>query len=250
MFCASLMASRDGTLHAHSYNSKRPFEHPRDVDCLALSTAAREIGDLVPAARAVGDDQRVRRRGAHGRQERQLRHPHRHVVVRGVVAEASRHAATARFDQLDRKAGHEAEHRLRRRYRVEGLLVAMRVQQRAFLRQRGERQRKASGAVLTREEFLEQECVFRQAPRGVAQAHHQEFVAQRQEARRLEADDGGAALDMWQQCGDHAPRLGFCLLDQARGEIGAPAAQRPRGLAIRADRVGRLPRKSRPRATH
>ena len=47
------------------------------------------------------------------------------------------------------------------------------------------------------------------------------------QARRLEADDGRAALDMRQQRSDHAARLAPGLVDEARGEKRAAAAQRP-----------------------
>ncbi len=93
-------------------SAERALQHADDVDRLARGAAAREIGNLVPAARPVGDDERVRRRRAHGRQQRQLGHPDRHVVVRGVVAEAARHPAAARLDQLDGETRDEAQHRL------------------------------------------------------------------------------------------------------------------------------------------
>ena len=77
--------------------------------------------------------------GAHRRQQRELRHPHRHVVVRGLVAEAAGHAAAARFDHLDREARARAPARACvGRHRIERLLMAVPVQQRALLRQRAQ----------------------------------------------------------------------------------------------------------------
>ena len=80
---------------------------------------------------------------AHGRQQRQLGHPHRHVVVVGGVAECSRHAAAARFDRLDASPGIQRSTVTHGAGRVERLLVAMAVHERAALGQRVERQRRA-----------------------------------------------------------------------------------------------------------
>ena len=101
--------------------------------------AARAVGDLVPAARAVGDDQRVGV-GRRAPPAAATAPPsHRHVVVRGLVAEAAGHAAAARLDDVDARApGTSRSTSTRRRHRVERLLMAMAVQQRARLRQRRE----------------------------------------------------------------------------------------------------------------
>ncbi len=117
-----------------------------------------------------------------------------------------------------------------------------------FCGKRGEREIEASRAMLAREELLDQEGAFRQALRGLAETHHQELVAQRQQARRLEADDRRAALDVRRERGDDAPRLALRLVDEARGEVGPAAAQRPARLRIRAIRHARHGRGSRRRA--
>ena len=122
--------------HSYSLALKRALEHAHDVDRLARPPATRQVGDLVPAARAVGDDQRVRRRRADGRHQRELGHAHGDVVVCGIVPETSRHSATARLDEIHAELGDEAQHRLRRRYGIERFLVAVRVQERLLLRQR------------------------------------------------------------------------------------------------------------------
>ena len=85
------------------------FEHPHDVDRARACAAAREVGDLVPAARAVGDDQRVRRRGAHRRQQRRARPS---APKRRSARRRSRSCRPSRSSsisiELDGEAGHEA----------------------------------------------------------------------------------------------------------------------------------------------
>ena len=49
--------------------------------------ALRAVEDLLPAAGAVGDDDRIGRR-PHGRQQLCLRHLHGDLMVRGFVAES------------------------------------------------------------------------------------------------------------------------------------------------------------------
>ena len=68
-----------------------------------------------------------------------------------------------------------------------------------------------------------------QPPRAIRKAEHEELVAQRIQARGLEPDDGSAARDVRRERGHDAPSLLPRLVDQAGGEIGAAAAQRPRG---------------------
>jgi hypothetical protein len=111
--------------------SERSRQYANGVHRLARSAFARTVGDLVAAARAVGDDQRSRFRLAHRRQQRKFRHSHRHVVVRGLKAERACHSAAARLDHLDGEPGDELQHGLRRRDRIERLLMAVAVQQRA-----------------------------------------------------------------------------------------------------------------------
>ncbi len=68
--------------------------------------------------------------------------------------------------------------------------------------------------MLARQELLDEEGALRQALRGIAEAHHQELVAQRQQARRLEADDRRAALDVRRERRDDTARLGLRLVDE------------------------------------
>ena len=55
--------------------------------------------------------------------------------------------------------------------------------------------------------------------------HRQELVAQTEQARGLEADDGDAARDVRRERVDHAARLGTRFIHHAGREEGPPAAQ-------------------------
>ena len=90
--------------------------------------ALRAIPNLVAAAGAVGDDDGVWV-GAHGRQQREFGHLHRHLKMAGLVAKAAGHAATARLDQLRLGAGNQLEHLHQGRNRCKGFLMAMAVDQ-------------------------------------------------------------------------------------------------------------------------
>src|SRR5262245_10738455 len=70
---------------------------------------AGSILDRVSATRAVGDDQFIPGRLAHSRQQRELGHLHRNVVMRGLVAEGSHHSAAARLDRFHLQARDELE---------------------------------------------------------------------------------------------------------------------------------------------
>ena len=119
----------------------------------------------------------------------------------------------------------KAQHIAHRAHRVERLLVTVAVHQRVLL---GRHERiEAAGAVLAGEEFLEQERALGETACVIAEAHHQELVAQGQEARWLEPDDGGTARDVRRERGDDAARFGLRLVDQSRREEGAAAAERP-----------------------
>src|SRR6516162_2258024 len=74
-----------------------------DADEVACLTR-RGIGDLVAAAGAVGDDQRLGRCGSHFRQDVELTDLQRHLVMLGFVAEGSRHTAAGRLEGLDSEA--------------------------------------------------------------------------------------------------------------------------------------------------
>ena len=60
--------------------------------------------------------------------------------------------------------------------------------------------------------------------RVLAEAIGQEFVAQGEQARRLQADDGDTPAHIGEQCIDCAPRFLARLVDHTRGEESAAAA--------------------------
>jgi hypothetical protein len=74
---------------ANYKSAKHPLQQPRNVD----RVPARAIGNLVAATGAVGDDERVLAGSAHFRQQGQLGHLHRDIVVRRFVPEAAPYAA-------------------------------------------------------------------------------------------------------------------------------------------------------------
>jgi len=124
-----------------------------------------------------------------------------------------------------------------RRHDVEGLLMAVSVQERALFGERLELEREAAGFVLEREELLEEQRLRSERVGLAAREHRLEFVAQGQKAGRLEADDIDAASHVGLERGQHPLRLGLRLLDHSRREESAAAAQRPRiaGVACAGD---------------
>ncbi len=184
--------------------------------------AAGAIGDLVAAARAVGDNDRIGRR-AHRRQQARLGHLHRDLVVRGFIAEAAGHAAARAFDQRRLRAGNQAQHLEDRLDRAECFLVAMRMHEQP-LGHGPQWRREAARLRLARDELFEQQRLPRDRFGLLTEAHHERLVAQRQQARRLEADDRHAGLGERQQRVDQ--RLGPVLRrgDHAARQVGAPAA--------------------------
>src|SRR5215207_2960992 len=167
--------------------------------------AADAIVDLVAAACAVGDDEVVAGGLAERWEERQLGHGEGDVDGLRVVAEGAGHAAA-------------------------GLLVAVAVEMRlaALLVAQGEGG--GAGGDVLRQQLLDEER--RRGERrdlGLRQ-EVQELVAEGVEAGRLEPDDAAARRDERRQRVERAPRLFARLLDQARREEGAAAAQ---GTALR-----------------
>jgi hypothetical protein len=69
--------------------------------------------------------------------------------------------------------------------------------------------REAAGARFADDELLEQHRLGADRRRGVAEAHDLHLVAQRQQARRLEADDGDAALGERQEGGEQRRARAF-----------------------------------------
>src|SRR5437660_1508330 len=97
-------------------------ERSSAVPGLSMSTPSSAVVDRVAARGAVGHDDGVVRRLAHGRQQRQLAHGERGIDRLRTVAERARHAAAARLDGLDREAGNELEDALDRREGLERFL--------------------------------------------------------------------------------------------------------------------------------
>ena len=89
-----------------------------------------------------------------------------------------------------------------------------------------ERQTQAAGFGLADQKFLEQKCMRADAFRGIVIAQRQQFVAQRQQAARLKADDRHAARGE-RRIGCNQPiEFGAGVVHKSRGEKGAAAAQR------------------------
>src|SRR5471030_796432 len=130
-------ASRKSPARTRSWTSASPmtdsfwiFEHREFVQQHGNVTggAARAMRDLVAATGAVGHDD-----GAailtHRRQQAQFGHLHRNVIMIGVIAEATSHAATGCLYQFRRRARNQPQHLQDRRHRAKGLLMTMTVQQ-------------------------------------------------------------------------------------------------------------------------
>src|SRR5882672_709469 len=149
-------------------------------------------------------------------------------MMPGVVAKTARHAAAARFDDLDLELWNEAEHGLHRIERGKRLFVAMPVQQRAFVRQRLQRQLQSTGLFFTREKFGECQRVVGELARAIAQAECEKFVAQPKQARRFESDYGNVVFNERAERGEDTARFVARFVDQAGGEVGSAAAKRAR----------------------
>src|SRR5437870_10944264 len=64
-------------------------------------TTVCPLFNLLATTEPVGDNQRVRRCFSYSRQEHELAHLHRHIIVVPFEAETSCHAATARVEYID-----------------------------------------------------------------------------------------------------------------------------------------------------
>src|SRR6266853_1466479 len=62
---------------------------------------ARSLFNLLAATEPVGNNQRVCRRLSYSRQQYELAHLHRHIIMVPFEAEAFGHAATARVEYID-----------------------------------------------------------------------------------------------------------------------------------------------------
>ena len=94
------------------------------------------------------------------------------------------------------------------------------------MRGRRELGREAACLGLGGDEFLEELRLRGERAGFGAGKQRRKFVAQGQEAGRLEPDDRRARGDVRRERGQHAARLGSRLLDEPDAEEGAAAAQR------------------------
>src|SRR5437764_5023647 len=106
--------------------------------------------------------------------------------------------------------------------------MAMSVEVRLARTVRAQGELELSAPRLAGEEFLEQQRLLRDGLDGAFLHHGSELVAQRQEARGLDSDDGNAALRMRAERVDEPRQLHPRLVHQAGAEERAPAAQRAR----------------------
>ena len=78
----------------------------------------------------------------------------------------------------------------------------------------------------TRQKFFQQQGLLTDGHGGLTQTHDQCFIAQCQEAGRLQPDDGNAFFSKGQQGIDHLLYLSPGGVDHATGKIGPATAQR------------------------
>lgn len=111
--------------------------------------------------------------------------------------------------------------------------MAMPVHQGAPLR-RPKCQRKPACRQRAGDKLFEQQRLARHGGRRVTQAqiHHQQLVAQREQAGGFQADDGDAPLGQRQQRGQQLAGAGLGRVGQAGGQHGAAAALRLATLAM------------------
>ena len=217
-------------------NSGRPSpalqthrQHARDINRVTPGA----VVNLMPARGAVGDDDGVVGRLAYGGQQRQLAHGARHLDRIGVVAEGAGHAAAARLDFLDLKAGNEFQRRLDRRHRIEGFLMAMAVQEGALLDRR-EMESELSGRGFACQKFFEQQRVARQRCRAVSLLSSA-GISSRKLNRQLGSRPitGTPRSTIRRERVERALRFAPRLLDLADREKGASAAERARAVGRR-----------------
>src|SRR2546430_12901717 len=103
--------------------------------------------------------------------------------------------------------------------------MAMAVEVRLARTVRAQGQLQLSAPRLAGEEFLEQERLVRNGLDGPLLHHGSELVAQRQQAGRLDSDDGNAAFRMGAERVHEPRQLNAGLVHQTGAEEGAPAAQ-------------------------
>ena len=188
--------------------------------------ASCAVRDLMFAAHPVGDDERPFAGCANGREQVEFGHPHRDVVVLGLVAEHPRHPATRRLDHRRVQTGDRAERAHHGRHRAERFLMAVPVHDGAPL-ERPQRRRPPAGIELAVDELFEQKRVRRHGARRGGGDERQKLVAQREQARRLQADDRDSALRVRRERVDRALRFRARIVEQSGAEECSSAAQRP-----------------------
>ena len=128
------------------------------------------------------------------------------------------------------RSGIEAKHLFDRLERAERFLMAVAVHQR-FRRHGAERQLQAAGLRLAHQKFLEQQRMRADALGVVVRAQRKQFVAQRQQAARLQPDDRHAARGE-RRVGRDQP-VQFARAPDRPG--------RPKGTSARSTAAGRDP---------
>ena len=160
------------------------------------------------------------------------------------VAEGSRHSAAAGLDgRGDRPGKQGGERGGGGLFGPRGLLVAVAVDPDfRFGRNLGSgRARMSGGAAVPRggggaprrQELVREECVIGQQAGVVAGAEMKCFIPQGQEAGGLEAHDGGAPADERDEGIQGAAQLGAGVVEEARGDVGAAAAEGAKGTRRR-----------------
>ncbi len=183
----------------------------------------------MPARGAVGDDQRRSIRAPHGGQQRELGHVDRGLIGVSAIAERACHAATTRLDGFDLQVGNEPKHLLDRFERTERFLMAVSVQQR-LPGEGAQRQLQAASFGLANQKLLEQQRVGADAFCGFVRSQRKQFVAQRQETARLQADDRHPALRERRIGSDQPIEFSACVIDQAGGKKRPAATQWPAAI--------------------
>src|SRR4051794_30990867 len=106
--------------------------------------------------------------------------------------------------------------------------MAMAMYERTF-GYRPERQLEPAGRRLAHQEFFEHQRMQRKLRCAVGLEHGRHFIAESQDAARLEPDHRHAARQVWRKRRDHALSFTLGLIDATNREEGAPAAERTGG---------------------
>ena len=111
--------------------------------------------------------------------------------------------------------------------------MAMAMQERVFLGQRFEGERKFAGGVLARQKLFEHQGRKGEGVGFGPRCQRGPLIAHRQQAGRLQPNDRQAAIDKRFQRRAGTRDLGPAARHVAGRQIGAPAAERPAGLVVR-----------------